>query len=117
MDLKYPVSLSNLLDAWGRKPYPESKRCGLKNIRIRVLRVNGALLSLVVSGGQWWLVVVSGGQWWSVVVSGGQWWSVVVSGGQWWSVVVSGGQWWSVVVSGGQSLSLETTTVVSRCHS
>ena len=45
----------------------------IKNIRIRVLRVNGALLSLVVSGDQWWSVVVSGGQWWSVVVSGDQW--------------------------------------------
>ena len=33
---KYPDSLPNSQDAWGRKPYPERKTWGFKNIRIRV---------------------------------------------------------------------------------
>ena len=33
---KYPDSLPNSPDACGRKPYPERKSCGFKNIRIRV---------------------------------------------------------------------------------
>ena len=33
---KYPDSLPNSPDACGRKPYPERKICGFKNIRIRV---------------------------------------------------------------------------------
>ena len=38
---KYPDSLSNSPNACGRKPYPERKSCGLKNIRILV---DGVLL-------------------------------------------------------------------------
>ena len=37
---KYPDSLPNSPDTWGRKPYPERKSCGFKNIRR--IRVNGA---------------------------------------------------------------------------
>ena len=33
---KYPDSLPNSRDVCGRKPYPERKSCGFKNIRIRV---------------------------------------------------------------------------------
>ena len=39
---KYPDSLPNSPDACGRKPYPERKICGFKNIRIRV---DGALMA------------------------------------------------------------------------
>ena len=39
---KYPDLLPNSPDACGRKPYPERKICGFKNIRIRV---DGALVA------------------------------------------------------------------------
>jgi len=42
---KCPDSLPNLPDACGRKPYPERKSCGFKNIRIRV---DGALVFVFI---------------------------------------------------------------------
>ena len=39
---KYSDSLPNSPDACGRKPYPERKSCGFKNIRIRVHGPYGA---------------------------------------------------------------------------